>query len=273
MTATNSELSAYIEAWSDSADRVIEIGRNLSTDDFLNGTDLPDWSVQDVYAHLAAIEAALAGAPDDAAALAMMKSAVMTPAFTEMGVEARRGVRADAVIDELATHVDTRRRQLEAEPPQDPEATASGLPDGLQWSWRTLLRNRAVDIWIHEQDIRRAVGKPGNLDGPGAHTTLRTFAASMPYVVGKRAGAPAGTAVALNVTGDAGFTATIVVGDDGRARSLDEPADSPNVEIATDAETFALLASGRRDVSHADVKTSGDYDVAIEILTAMVLTP
>ncbi|HEX6196855.1 MAG TPA: maleylpyruvate isomerase family mycothiol-dependent enzyme [Jiangellaceae bacterium] len=273
MTATNSELSAYIEAWSDSADRVIEIGRNLSTDEFLNNTDLPEWSVQDVYAHLAAIEAALAGSPDDAAALAMMKSAVITPAFTEMGVEARRGVRADAVIEELATHVDTRRSQLGAEPPEDPEAIATCLPDGLQWTWRTLLRNRAVDMWTHEQDIRRAVGRPGNLDGPGAHVTLSAFASSLPYVIGKRAGAPAGTVVALNVTGDAGFSATITVDENGRARSLDGPADAPDVDIATDAETFAMLASGRRDAGHVDVKTSGDVDLAAEILGSMVLTP
>lgn len=273
MTATNSELSAYVEAWSDSADRVIELGRDLSTDEFLNGTDLPDWSVQDVFAHLAAIEAALAGAPDDAAAMAMMKSAVITPTFTEMGVEARRGVRADAIIDELATHVDTRRRLLEAEPPDDPENPATGLPDGLLWDWRTLLRNRAVDMWTHEQDIRRAVGKPGNLDGPGARSTVSTFASSMAYVVGKRVGAPAGTVISLNVTGDAGFAATIAVGDDGRARNLDESSDSPDVEIATDAETFALLASGRRDPAHVDVKTSGDTEIAARILGSMVLTP
>lgn len=273
MTATNSELSAYVEAWSDSADRVIELGQSLSTDEFLNGTDLPEWSVQDIYAHLAAIEAALAGAPDDAAALSMMRSAVITPTFTEMGVEARRGVRADAVIDELATHVDTRRRQLEAEPPGEPDAVASGLPGGLQWDWRTLLRNRAVDMWIHEQDIRRAVGKPGNLDGPGALATVSTFASSMPFVIGKRAEAPAGTVVSLTVTGDAGFTATIAVGDDGRARHVDEPPDSPHVELATDTETFAILASGRRDPAHMDVKTSGDTEVANRILGSMVLTP
>lgn len=273
MTATNSELGAYVEAWSDSADRVIELGRGLSTDEFLNGTDLTDWSVQDVYAHLAAIEAALAGAPDDAAALAMMRSAVITPTFTEMGVEARRGVRADAVIDELETHVGTRRRRLEAEPPEDPEAVATGLPEGLQWDWRTLLRNRAVDMWIHEQDIRRAVGKPGNLDGPGARVVVASFASAMPFVIGKRVGAPAGTVISLTVTGDAGFTATIKVGDDGRASRVDEPSDSPDVELATDTETFAILASGRREPVHMDVKTSGDTEVANKILASMVLTP
>ena len=272
MTASNNELSAYIDAWSHSADQVIQLGRDLSADDFLGGTDLPEWSVQDIYAHLAALEAALAGAPDDAAAMSMMKSAVITPSFTEIGVDARRGIPADAVIDELATHVETRQRGLSADPPADPEALATGLSDGLSWDWRTLLRNRAVDMWVHEQDIRRAVGRPGNLDGSGARVAVTTFAQAMPYVIGKRVGAPPGTIVAWNVTGDAGFSASIGVGDDGRARELEVPSDSPAVELALSAEAFAILGAGRRDRRAVDVKTSGDAELAGEILASMVLT-
>lgn len=270
---SNDELSAYIEAWSHSADQVIDLGRGLTAADFLGGTDLPDWSVHDIYAHLAALEAGLAGAPDDTAALAMMKSAVITPSFTEIGVDARRGVPPDAVLDELATHVEARRRSLDADLPTDPDGPASGLPAGLQWDWRTLLRNRAIDMWVHEQDIRRAVDRPGNVGGPGAQVTVTTFARSLPYIIGKRVGAPAGTIVAWNVAGAAGFATTVRVRDDGRARIVDEPSSSPDVAIAMDAETFAILGAGRRDPRDADVTISGDTVIGTKILASMVLTP
>ena len=44
--------------------------------------------------------------------------------------------------------------------------------DTVGWSpvgevpYRQFMRVRLFDCWMHEQDIRRAVGKPGHLEGP-----------------------------------------------------------------------------------------------------------
>ena len=70
---------------------------------------------------------------------------------------------------------------------------------------------------MHEQDIRRALDMPGNLNSaPAVHSTDYLLE-SLPYVVGKRAKAPVGSVVRLEVTGHAPVAA--VVGDDGRGRT------------------------------------------------------
>ena len=57
---------------------------------------------------------------------------------------------------------------------------------------------------MHEQDIRRAIGRPGGYDSPVAAHVLRTFGRALPMVVGKRVAPPAGTIVRLDVP-DAGL--------------------------------------------------------------------
>ena len=51
-------------------------------------------------------------------------------------------------------------------PTRRPTRRASPTPifGGVPWNWRTLLRNRPLDVWMHEQDVRRAVGRPGGMD-------------------------------------------------------------------------------------------------------------
>ena len=65
------------------------------------------------------------------------------------------------------------------------------------------MRIRAFDCWLHEQDIRDAVGRPGGEEGPAAEAALDEIAAALGYVVGKKAGAPQGSRVRFELTGPA----------------------------------------------------------------------
>ena len=60
-------------------------------------------------------------------------------------------------------------------------------------SWETLLRNRPLDVWMHEQDVRRAVGRPGGLDAPAAEHVADYLAESLGVRAGQagRRGPPA----------------------------------------------------------------------------------
>lgn len=78
------------------------------------------------------------------------------------------------------------------------------VPAGQPWDTTTLLRNRAFDAWTHEQDVRRAVGRPGNLDDPGARLAQLVLTGVQPYLVAKRAGAGPGQSVRLVVDGAVG---------------------------------------------------------------------
>src|SRR5690606_29391624 len=117
-------------------------------------------------------------------------------------------------------------------------------------------RNRPLDVWMHEQDVRRALDMPGNLDSAAARHTVDYLLESLPYVVGKRAQAPVGSVVRVEVAGHE--PATVAVGEDGRGRAATDADGDPTVTLAMDRETFVVLAGGRRSAGVDDVRVTGD---------------
>jgi uncharacterized protein (TIGR03083 family) len=276
------ELTALVSAWRESVDRVLALAGDLRSEALGRPTDLPGWSVQDVLAHLAAIECDLAGLPGASSGPTSPPrvegpARVTDPftAYTEAGVQARRGRPIGELLEELRTAVEARTAQLRQAPPTDPTGAPPRTPGGIGWDWRTLLRNRAVDVWMHEQDVRRAVGRPGGLDSAGAAVTLGSFAAAIPYVVGKRVAPPAGTIVGLAVDGPVPISGAVRVGADGRAALLPGPtvpADADAV-LRMSGETFAILCGGRRPPEAVDIEVRGDAELARRVAGAMAVTP
>jgi uncharacterized protein (TIGR03083 family) len=195
----------------------------------------------------------------------------MVSSYTQAGVEARRGHTAEELLTEFAEAVAFREQELETLP-DDPEAPAPLTPGGISWSWDTLLRNRAIDVWVHEQDIRRAVGKPGGLGSAGAHVTTNTFRMAMPFVVGKKVRPAPGTTVAWHVTGEIPFDLAVAVGDDGRAKPVETLEGEPQSMLTMSSETFTVLGAGRRPAEQLDVEVSGDVELAKAVLSAMPVT-
>src|SRR5690606_28192202 len=144
-----------------------------------------------------------------------------------------------------------------------------GVP-GLSWTWSTLLRNRALDVWMHEQDIRRALEQPGNLDTPPALHTARYFAESLGYVIAKRAKAPAGTTVVFELRGAP--PVAFGVSDEGRGVPLPQVPGEPSVRIRLDLESYIVLAGGRREPVEGAVEVEGDEELAWRILGSLAMT-
>ena len=71
---------------------------------------------------------------------------------------------------------------------QGSAATQTTTPVGLGIV-ADLLTLRVMDSWSHEQDIRRAVGRPGHTEGSAVEEALAYFSRFLPYLVGKRAAA------------------------------------------------------------------------------------
>lgn len=284
---------ALIEAWWSSAQSVLDLVATLDEEQLATPTDLPGWTVRDIIAHLAHLELELAGGPQVLAGDDEVDADALSDpfrAYTEKGVAARQHRSVAYLVDELRESVDTLRATLTAPEPAAPPA--SFPRPGT--TWEPLLRDRTFDYWMHEQDIRRAVGKPGGWDSPGAALTLMVLASSFPYVVGKRVRPPAGTTVALTVVGaGAGAgegaraagegdgaaeggpsqTTVVAVGEDGRARAGDVAADEADVHLTLSAEQLVLLGGGRRAVAVEDIAVSGDVDLASQVLAAMPVTP
>lgn len=273
-TSDADRLARYVDAWKESVDDTVALLRSLSADDWSRPTDLAGWDVRAVAAHLAHLESELAGNEQEHVDVAEAPHIVSPMGFyTEMGPLARREWPTERIVEELEQSAATRLAELRAEPPTDGSAMPPRTPGGIGWNWDGLLSNRVVDVWMHQQDIRRAVGRPGGMDTAGAEHTLGVFTRAFGYTVGKRVAPPAGTTVALEVTGLRPVHLAVEVGDDGRARAVVPPPDAPTARLRMDLETYFLLAGGRCDATEVTVDIEGDEGLGLRVLGVMAVTP
>ena len=268
----------HVAVWESACADVVALLRSLDPADWDRPTELPGWDVRAVAAHLAHLEAELAGRPQEQVEVPDLPHVKgFLGQYTEAGPIARRDWETGRIVDELEEVVAQRREELAANPPEDPSALGPSFAALAGWSWDTLLRNRPVDLWMHEQDVRRAVGRPGGLDTPGAAHAGGVIAASMGLVVGKRAGAQPGQSVVFELSGvahpDLPRTVAVVVGDDGRARLTPEPPADPTTTLRLSWVDWVRLGGGRVASDDVDVEVEGDQDLGRRVLAGMAVTP
>ena len=265
-------LAGYVDIWWQAIDDLTSLLERIPAEQWSTPTDLEGWDVHAVAAHTAHLESVLAGAPEETVDVGEPDHVTgLMGLYTEQGVVARRDRTPDELINEIREAATRRHTALVADPPTDGRAKPDRIFGGLGWDWDTLLRNRPLDVWMHEQDVRRAVDRPGNLDSPAAIHTVDYLAESLGYVLAKRVGAAPGTSVLLDVTGH--DPVAFGVGDDGRGRRLTEQPSQPTVSIGTDRESFAVLAGGRRTPPADAVRLEGDTDLGRRLLDLLAVTP
>ena len=124
---------------------------------------------------------------------------------------------------------------------------------------------------MHEQDVRRALGMPGGMDGPAARHSAGYLAESLGYVLAKRVRAEPGTTVLLEVEGHEPVAAAVT--EEGRGQLLAEIPGDPTVGLRTDRESFIVLAGGRRRPDAGRVEIFGDKALGQQILDHLAVTP
>src|SRR5690606_2506465 len=105
------------------------------------------------------------------------------------------------------------------------------------------MRIRVMDQWMHEQDMREAVGRPGHLEALAPEAALDEVAGLLGYVVGQRAGAAAGSSVRFELTGPMSRRVDVDVTD--RARVVDALAGEPDATITLPGARLMRLVGGR----------------------------
>jgi uncharacterized protein (TIGR03083 family) len=237
-------------------------------------TALPGWTVQDCVSHVIGTELSLMGEPAPVVPIDHLPYVTTDfQRFVEVWVEARRA-RAGAEI--AAEYHSVIARRLAALRSMTPEAFAepSWSPIG-EVPYREFMMVRVFDSWMHEQDIRRALGRPGHLIGPVVDAALERFRAALGYIVGKKAAAPDGSTVVIKTTGDNERVFPIVV--EGRARIADEEPAEPTVGITLPFTTFIALGGGRVDLDTAvaagGVEINGDVELGRTVLANLAFTP
>jgi uncharacterized protein (TIGR03083 family) len=260
-------------AWRSASADFIDLVTPLSQAEWDAPTSLPGWTVGDIVAHIGWLEGMLIGeydAPHEPDWVSLPHVQSDFGRITEVPVDLRRSWAREAVLIELADRVSRRTAELE-EGPHAADAEVMG-PFGPAPLSR-VLRMRTLDTWVHEQDIRDALGRPGHLDSLGAQATAAQLLPGLGKVWAKLAGALPGQVLDVRVTGpgiEAG--AIVAVGEDGRARmvgdDLLDQAGAATVTLTMSWPTYLALSCGRGEAQpwREQVSVSGDPELAARTL-------
>ena len=253
-------VDALDETWT-SIDRTL---RARTPESYDAQTPCPGWSVRDVLSHLIGFEMMMNGEPvpeHDGSWPSYVKNPIGE--INEAFVVAFRSTPGPEMLDRFRS---TTARSLDRLRALDDEAweKVGWSPEGERPYYR-FQETRVLDSWIHLQDIRDALLEPADDHGPGEEIVVNRFEAALPYVLAKKAHAPDGTVVQINLTGRLARTVLIGV-EDGRARAMESTDSAPNLEITTPVALFWRRTAGRITAeaflraSATDVR--GDLDLA-----------
>ena len=264
-------LAGLVEVWT----RLDELLDGLSDDEWARPTPLPGWSVKDVVAHMIGTESMLLGdaTPNvEVGAAPHVRNDIGR--VNEVWVVSMADV---PPADVLATFRGHTARRLDAL--RDMEAgawNAEGFTPAGNDTYGRFMRIRVFDCWLHEQDIRDAVSRPGGEVGTSVELALDEAASVMGFVVGKRAAAPPGSRVAFDLTGPTARRIFVEVGTGERPRAtvVDELSAPPTVALWMPTGVFVRLAGGRIDPSTVrdEIDLEGDPELGERLIANLAFT-
>jgi uncharacterized protein (TIGR03083 family) len=259
-------------------DAVTDLAHDIAVAEWDRPTCLPGWSVKDQLSHLVGTELMLEGEPMpevDVGHLTHVRNDI--GASGELWVESMRPLSGPEVLERWKAVVERRRATLGA---MDQAAfdAPSWTPAGPDETFGRFMRIRHFDAFMHEHDIRGALGRPDHDDPDHVRFALTEPVSGLGYVVGKRAGIPSGQRVQLDLTGPGEMTVFVEVGD--RATVVDTLSGEPTIGIRLPAMLYLRLAGGRQDPaphldSSADVEQielRGDEDLAGQLAANFAFT-
>ncbi|HXW39149.1 MAG TPA: maleylpyruvate isomerase family mycothiol-dependent enzyme, partial [Acidimicrobiales bacterium] len=219
--------------------------RSLGNEEWAAASCLPGWTVHDVLAHLVGTESVLLGEPAPAADISHLGHLRNPIAeLNEVWVQSMRPWTDSRLLDRFCEVTKERLTALDAMTQADFDAP-SWTPVGRDETYGRFMRIRHFDCFMHEHDMRLALGAPPRDDADHVASCLDEVMTGMGYVVGRRAAMPDGSRVRLELTGPAARTVLVVV--DGRASVTDVLDEPPTVDVSMPAALFLRLAGGRHD--------------------------
>jgi uncharacterized protein (TIGR03083 family) len=260
--------AALAETWGSLA----EVCHALVTQEWDLPTECPGWTVKDQLSHLTGIERMLLGQPTppwDGPLGDHVKNDFA--ADNEKWIAVRRAWPGDTVLAEFHEVTALRLAALGA---LSAEAWAAvGFSPVGQVPYAEFMDVRVYDSWVHEQDVRRALDRPGGSGGRASVIALQRVQAAMGFVVGKQAAAPEGSVVRFEVTGPGGDGRRIVIGvEGGRARPV-APGTEPTVALTMSSLDLTRLGCGRASADQVEaaggIGVEGDAALGQKILASM----
>ena len=254
---------------------LLELLSALSDEDWGRPTVCAGWSVKDVALHLLG---------DDIGRLSRGRDAFSGAAFVPRGkrdfeaellafineanerwVQATRRISPRLLCDLLRFTGGATQRYFESL-----DLLEMGEP--VSWAgpdpapvWLDIAREY-TERWLHQQQIRDAVGKPGLKERRSFAPVLDTFVRALPHTF-RYVLAPEGAQVKLVISGDAGGEWSLVRRDERWSLYLDADVE-PTAAVVIDQETtWRLFTKGiSKDEASANVTLSGDQSLGMKVL-------
>ncbi len=227
------------EVWSSLA----TLGGGLDDADWDAPTSCPGWPVSAQYAHVIGTESVLLGRPNPEVVPGRPDHVRNDIAgFNEAWVASMASEPRESVLARFDEVTSARREALAAMDEAD-FAADSWTPIGPA-DYRRFMQIRVFDCWVHEQDVRYAVGRSGHDAGQVAEQSVDEIVRALGYIVGKKAGAEPGSSVRISLTGPVERDIEVSVVD-GRARVIDTVGGTPTATLALSSNAFTRMACGR----------------------------
>ncbi|QBJ97907.1 maleylpyruvate isomerase family mycothiol-dependent enzyme [Rhodococcus sp. ABRD24] len=255
-------------------DALDDLLATVEGDAWITPSSLPGWTVRDITSHLIGTESFLSGKnpPDtaiDVHALPHVRNEIA--ALNERWVEGLRAHTGAQILELFRATIAQRREALSAMTQDDFDAP-SITPAGPS-TYGRFMRIRLFDCWIHEHDIRDALGAPaGDEGGARGELAFGEIAGALGFIVGKLGRAPEGARVTFELSGPLARTMHVAV--DGRAAVVPELAGPATSTIAMDSRLFTRLATGRVTAAEhtAEFELGGDVEVGRRIVDNLAYT-
>ena len=249
-----------------------EVCHELSDTEWALPTECPGWDVKDQLSHVIAVERTIMGEPApewDGPLGDHVKNDFARS--NEAWIAVRRPRPGPEVRAEFVQVTGQRLAQLDELTEEQWEAV--GWSPLGQRPHAEFMEVRVFDCWVHEQDVRRALDRPGGSGNRASALSLDRVQGAMGFVVGKQAGCADGTAVRFDVAGpgDDARVFTVAV-EGGRARPVGDDV-SPTVTLSMSSIDFVRLGCGRAAGAAVEaaggIGVAGDAAVARTVLGAM----
>jgi uncharacterized protein (TIGR03083 family) len=249
------------------------LGATLGAEQWSTPTCLPGWTVHDVFGHVIGTETMMTGQPPpdiDIGHLGPLRNPVAET--NERWVESMRPLSGPELLARFDEVTARRLEQLDAMTQADFVAP-SWTPAGRDETYGRFMRIRHYDCFMHEHDIRSAVGAPPRPDVADLVSALDEVETGLGYIVGRRAALPDGSSVQIDLHGP--LTRTYLVSVDGWASVVDTLEGPPTVTVSMPVLLFLRLTGGRADgQSERDATSSitGDRGLGAQLVDNLAFT-
>lgn len=237
------------------------------------------WTVKDIAAHLldTALRKISVGRDGFRLPPAEIKSTEQLTQYLNSlnagWVEAYRRVSPQILIQQLDTaHDDLYGYLLTLDPDGEALFPVSWAGESVSKNWFDIAREY-TERWLHQQQIRSALGAPGLLERELYHPFLDTFMQALPHTYDLHlADALPASSVKVDVIGNAGGSWTVVKGEKGWRFSAGDAA--PDAQVYIDEQIAWLLFSKGVDVmeSRQFWQVTGDQELgsaALKMVSVM----